>query len=115
MTDRVSPADQLVVILRQRLAEHSQRTKSGRPAPSDRQGEPSHAIQALAATEGLDDRTLRRALVQNVLARQFGSGVVNDAQFQQVVERVTETLADHAHGAELLDRLVQAIRAPANR
>lgn len=115
MTDRISAADQLVLLLRQRLTEHGQaqrkgRGESGRPA-SARQAGPAHAIQALAAIEGLDDRVLKRAIVQNILAEKFGAELVNDAEFQQVVEKVVSTLGDHAGGSELLARLVREMRA----
>jgi hypothetical protein len=117
MTDRISAADQLVLLLRQRLTEHSQTQRKGSgaagKAASGRQAAPLHAIQALAATEGLDDRVLKRAIIQNILAEKFGSGLVNEAEFQQVVDKVVATLGDHAGGSDLLSRLVREMRATA--
>jgi hypothetical protein len=116
MTDRISAADQLVLLLRQRLAEHSQaqrKTKEAGKAVAGRQPAAAHAIQALAAAEGVDDRLLKRAIVQNLLAERFGTTVVNDAEFQQVVDKVVTTLGDHAGGGELLARMVREMRAAA--
>lgn len=117
MTDRISPADQLVSLLRQRLSEHSQaRRKIAQErggVSGGRQVAPANAIQALAAAEGLDDRVLKRAIIQNILAEKFGAGAVNGAEFQQVVDKVLVTLGDHPGGSEMLARLVEELRAQA--
>ncbi len=65
------------------------------------------------AVEGVDDRQLKRALIQSVLSDQLGSKLVNDAQFQQVVERVTNALEGDPNGGQLLNRAIQELRAAA--
>src|ERR1700722_14974053 len=93
--DPVSNVDQLVLLLRQRLAERS-RTSAGGVArksnAADVQAPSVDALRTLAAVEGVGERQLGRALVQSILADQFGAGLVNDAKFHQVVDRVAETI-----------------------
>jgi hypothetical protein len=104
-----------VLLLRQRLAEQSQtqrKTKGeGAGGTAARPAAPKHAIQALAAIEGVDERVLKRAIVQSLLAESLGSGFVNEAEFQQVVDKVVATLGDHAGGSELLARIVGEVGA----
>lgn len=112
--DAISNVDRLVVLLRQRLME---RAKAAPAARGAKQGETAErgraALDALVAVEGVDDRQLKRALIQSVLADQFGSDRINDAQFQQVVERVTAALDGDPNGNKLLARVVQDLRAAA--
>lgn len=84
-----------------------------RPAIGERPPPSIDSLQALAALEGVDDRRLRRALIQNVLADQFGGDLLNEARFQQVVDRVTETLEQDTAGLRLLDRVVTELREAA--
>jgi hypothetical protein len=110
--DPVSNVDRLVLLLRQRLMERSKSEpvrKTGRAA--ERRGLDN--VQALAAVESVDDRQLKRALIQNLLAEQFGAGLINEAKFQQVVDRVTETLESDTAAAGLLSRVVTELRASA--
>ena len=113
----ISNTDRIVLLLRQRLLE---RAKSGAPSRASRKRPVSERpatgvdnLHALAAVEGIDDHQLGRALIQNILAEQFGTEVLNEAKFQQIVDRVTETLADDAGSAELMSRLLVELRASA--
>lgn len=111
--DPVSNVDRLVFLLRQRLLERS-KTSSARGGPqlsSAQRTGGMDSIQALAAVESIDDRQLRRALIQSILAEHFGSGLINEAKFQQVVDRVTETLENDTTSAGLLSRVVSELRA----
>ncbi len=112
--DPISQIDQLVLILRQRIQERS-KTAGARGKAAARDAAPASvdSLKALAAVDAVDDHQLRRALIQNILADQFGRGLVNDPKFQQVVERVTEALEGDETGAVLLDRLVGELRAAA--
>ncbi|MFI4973108.1 MAG: hypothetical protein ACHP84_01055 [Caulobacterales bacterium] len=115
--DPISSVDRLVLLLRQRLTERARATSSGASEAPRLRDEPTgvgpDTLHALAAIEGIDDRQLKRALVQNILADNFGTDVINDAAFQQVVDRVTETLQGDRAAATLLSRLVQELRATA--
>jgi hypothetical protein len=114
--DPVSNVDHIVLLLRQRLLERTKAPATGghaRAAATKPSTASLDTLQALAAVETLDDRQLRRALVQNILVEALGSQLLNDAKFQRVVDRVTETLeADPAMG-RLLGRLVGELRLSA--
>jgi len=105
----INNADRLVLLLRQKLTERSK-------AMAARAGEKSRAqttapqtatgIRALAALDGADERSLRRAVVQNLLADQFEPSLLNDAQFQQIVTRVTDAIEDDGAAAKLLSQVI---------
>ena len=114
--DPISNVDQLVMLLRQRLLERSKilsRDKGSSRTAAYRAKTPIDSVRALAAIEGVNDGQLKRALVQNILTDRFGSRLVNDAKFQQVVDRVTETIEQDVGSASLMTRLVGELRASA--
>jgi hypothetical protein len=65
--------------------------------------------------DGGGNRQLKRVLIQNLLAERFGSHLINDAEFQQTVDRVTETVEDEAAASALISRVVRALRASARK
>lgn len=109
--DPISNIDRVVLLLRQRLQE---RAKLGSSKAARNEQDPGASgldnVQALAAVDGVDDGQLGRALIQGILVEQFGSDVINDAKFQQVVDRVTETLASDEDGSQLMARVVGELR-----
>jgi len=109
--DPISQVDQLALILRQRILDQS-KTRSARHKPSGTETRSSWVggLKAMAATDGIDDHQLRRALIQNILAEQFGRGLINETKFQQVVERVVETLEADSSGSILMARCVAELR-----
>ncbi|MEO8114925.1 MAG: hypothetical protein ABI655_11110 [Phenylobacterium sp.] len=114
--DPISNVDRLVFLLRQRLLERAKAgpaTRAQKVASGERAAAGLDHIHALAAIDGVDDRQLRRALVQNILADQFGASLLNEAKFQQVVDRVTETIEGDGGASKLLTRLVGELRASA--
>ena len=102
--------DRIVLLLRQRLEERERlQTRSDRRRPA--KGTPAAGgIGALTAIEGIDEKTLRRAFIQTLLADQLGKGLINDAQFQQVVDRVTDAIDADPSTARLLSRLLGELR-----
>lgn len=110
--DPISNVDRLVLLLRQRLSERAA-TARGPAAVSRRPPAAPDAIRTLAAVEGLDPRRLRRTLIESLLAEAFGRSVVNEARFQQVVDRVTDTIEADAEAASLLGRVVDDLKAAA--
>ena len=115
--DAISNADRFVALLRQKLAERSQargaqkrgRTQSERAA--DQGGEAVRSVAARAARAGADDRKLRRTIVEQLLAERFGSALVNDPRFQEMVGEVSELMgADPAIGA-MLEEVMVAVRS----
>ena len=110
----LSNVDRLVLLLRQRLEERTR--AAGRPkapAKAGRSASPLAQVHALAAVDGVDDRQLKRALIQSLLTEQFGAELINDAKFQRVVDKVTETIDGEEASAKLLSRIVRELRAAA--
>jgi methylmalonyl-CoA mutase cobalamin-binding subunit len=111
--DPVSNSDRLVRLLKQKLRERakagSQHTADAKTAAS--QPERPSAAQTIAALDGADDHQVRRAFVQHLLADQLGPALINDAQFQGIVSRVTEAMEEDADALQLLSRLISEFRA----
>jgi hypothetical protein len=112
--DPVSNADRLVLLLRQKLEERARANPSPRPAGKSSAGAapPVSGIRALGAIDWSDERALHRAIIQNLLADQLGPELINDAQFQQIVSRVTGAIEEDADAAELLTRVASELRQP---
>lgn len=112
--DPISGTDRLVLLLRQKLLERSKGAKAsrsnGKPSASETTSEPT-GIQAMAALEGADDRSLRRALIQHLLADQLGPGLLNETQFQQIVSRVTDAIDEDPATSKLLTRVIADLRS----
>ena len=110
----VSNIDRLVLILRQKLSAR-RRPDSGGPTRRSAGRSPSGiaGVRALAAVGDVDEGALRRSLIQAILIDELGGQSVNDARFQQIVERVTEALEQDAGGSGLLDRVLADLRADA--
>jgi hypothetical protein len=113
--DPISNVDGLVLLLRQRLAERSRpaRTAGERAQAGSEMAQPD-AVRALAAVEGVDDKQLRRALIQSLLIDQFGKELINDAKFQQVVSRVVDIIEAEPASSDLLSSATRDLRASAN-
>jgi hypothetical protein len=112
--DPISNVDRLVLLLRQRLSERAKSEKSGSSDASRLSHDPKgmDAVQALAAVENLDQRQFKRALIQTLLAENFGSALINDAKFQQIVDRVTDTVGSEPAAARLMDRAIAELKSP---
>ena len=110
--DPISNADRLVLLLRQKLEERARSSSATRPTgkPAANAPAPPSGMRALAAIDWSDERPLRRAVVQNLLADQLGPELVNDAQFQQIVSRVTDTIEEDVQASELLMRVIAELR-----
>jgi hypothetical protein len=112
--DPINNVDRLVLVLRRRLEERARLAAGG--AATRKPADPALArtsLEALAAVETVDDRQLRRALVQNILAEHLGPELINEANFHQVVESVTQTIEREPACAELMGRALKELRASA--
>lgn len=111
--DPIANVDRLVLLLRQRLQERSKLSSQKRAAGKQEatQNAPAEAVglQALQAVEGMDEHVLRRAFIQSLLTEQFGSALMNDAQFQQIVTRVTDIMEEDPAASGLLSRALTGI------
>ena len=113
--DPVSNASRIAMMLRARLQERAKAGAAGRTVKSESKGsgeaERKGAVRNAEAIEGLDDRRLKRALIEDILTDQFGTALVNDARFQQVVDQVTEAIEADAEGGAIFSRVVEDLRA----
>jgi hypothetical protein len=112
--DPISNADRLELLLRQKLEERARVQHAQRPPakPGTQEAAPASGIHALATVDWTDERALRRAIIQNLLADQLGPELINDAQFQQIVSRVTNAIEEDAAAAELLTGVASELRRP---
>lgn len=113
--DPISNADRVIALLRQRLL---QKSKSGSAARKDAKRSvqnPSptglESVQKMAGIDGIDDHQLGRALIQSLLVDELGSELLNESKFQQVVDKVVETIEAEPNGHKLISRLVGELRA----
>lgn len=109
----ISNVDRLVLLLRQRLTERTRAQRAAGPKAGKATAKEPFSVQGLAAVEGIDDRQLRRSLVQGILSEQFGQQMVNEPKFQQVVDRVADALAGDPDGDALLTQITTALRGAA--
>lgn len=95
--DAIHSTHPVLLLLRQKLAERARKPGSAVSKADSRQqavaSDPLDRLGALAQQEGIDQRTVERLFVESVLTKEFGTDLVNDAQFQQVIERVIRTMS----------------------
>lgn len=112
--DPISNVDRVVLLLRQRLEERKralQKSNSAALSPANRRRDTQvGGVRALASLDGVDEKAMRRAFIQTLLADQFGQSLINDAQFQQVVERVTDAIEADPATSRLLSRFLSDLR-----
>jgi hypothetical protein len=110
--DPISNADRLVLLLRLKLEERAKSNAANRSAGKPQADAPASplGVRALATIDWSDERPMRRAIIQSLLADQLGPELVNDAQFQQIVTRVSDAIEDDAGASELLTKVVAELR-----
>jgi|SRR5882672_7431739 len=108
----ISNADRLALLLRQKLQERAKAAAKPGAKPASNVAGPSEPSGVLAPIpiESADERPFRRAVIQNILADQLGPALINDAQFQHVVSRVTEIIEDDPDASQLLSRVIADLR-----
>jgi len=99
----VSNADRLVLLLRQKLEERAKTSRAGKDRGTPRVAE---RVPAVAAVDGTQGRLFRRVVVQQILAEQFGKPLVNDANFQQIVSRISDAIEEDREASQLLSRAI---------
>ncbi len=114
--DPVSNADRVIRILREQLERKSKTRVDGKSKPSTvdlvEQGNARVAATVGSmARQGLDDSALQRLIVEHLLVEQFGSQLVNDAKFQQIVDRVMNMIMTDKRTRSLLDQSLVQLRA----
>ena len=105
--DPISHADRLAALLRQRLAERGRTDRAARRGAQSAAGDRTiDRVEALGTAEEGSGRGRRRVLVETILSDELGPHLLNDAGFQQVVDRVVDALEADAAAADLLGRAV---------
>lgn len=107
----VTNTSRVAALLRQRLLERFRAKGTGKAAGAS-SGEVG-ALHALAGAPDVDERHLKRALVQDILSDELGSQLLNEAQFQQVVEKVIAALEDDEGSSKLLATVITDLRSNA--
>lgn len=91
---RITNADHVLILLRNHLERtdkgRSKRRKGAETRPV--QSSPLERVERLAASDGLSELEIRRALISGLLAEEFGEDVINDPHFQQIVDDVVAIL-----------------------
>lgn len=101
---RIAPADQLLMVLQERLSALGKDRMRTERAASPRERDALSRARTLADLEGLDPDERRRVVVRGLLVREMGDEVANDPSFAAVAEDVLRIIADDAAGRALLDR-----------
>ena len=113
----VTTVDQALLLLRAELQRMAKTTKSAKPARSARADGTGATmvdrVRQLAAVRSLSDEEFGRALIANLLADEFGDGLVNDVRFQTLAGDVDRLIRDDANGRAVLDRAVRQLRVAA--
>jgi len=95
--DPISNSSPFAILLRQRLAERAKLTAKNQAERRYGLGQvgqtPVSPLASLVAQKGPDDHETQRALVEQLLATEFGDQVLNEVRFQQIVEQVTRAMA----------------------
>jgi hypothetical protein len=117
--DSVSTLNQVMGLLRQQLAERNRSTdralqhkdaanRASRPDPNSPGTRETLAarVETLRAG-GIDEsKQLSRSVIEWLLAREFGTSVINDPEFQQMVDQANEAILDDPESAEGMKRLL---------
>lgn len=108
----ISNADRLVLLLRQKLEERAkaERARSGARGPAGQTQVRISGVRALAAAGSSDEKPLRRAVIQHLLADQMGGELINDAKFQEIVSRVSDAIEADDETRGLLSGVVSELR-----
>jgi hypothetical protein len=123
--DSISTLNQVMLLLRQQLAEKSQRQervplrRETSPPPSrsaTQQDDAGHAkktiraqIDTLRLAGVTDERQLFRVAIEGMLLREFGDEVGNDPAFQQMGDWVCTCLEEKPETRSALRRLLEGM------
>lgn len=112
--DPISNADRLARLLRQKLEERSKTGKRTATAPRQavqpRGVEAVRAVTGRLAGAGVDDAHLKRALIEQLLADQFGSEMLNEPRFQQIVDQVADIMQTDKSISDLLGKAMADLK-----
>ena len=112
--DAISNADRFVILLRQKLAERALAKRPSSATRTDSKQPTGHdAIRAVTgrmARAGVDDKKLRRSIVEQLLVDRFGTALVNEVRFQQIVDDVSELMALDPDLGDLFAEIMKEVK-----
>lgn len=111
---RITNSDQLAILLRQQIGQLLRKTTSakGKTAKGERNQfavSDLSRIQQIAASEEFGESEVQRALIQSLLVEELGEGLMNEAKFQQLIDRVHAIIRDDQDSARLLKDSVRQV------
>jgi len=103
---RITNADHVLLLLRNHLErtqkERRKRTKAQTSEREKAQSSPLQRVERLAGADGMPESEIRKALISGLLAEEFGEAVINDPQFNQLVDDVLGIIERDADAGALL-------------
>ncbi len=111
---RINNVDQLVLLLQERLDAASRKKRSAKNTKTGHTKAPTHTRDVSVAQDLLDsgnftENDIQHALIQGILSQEFGDRLVNDANFQQVVNKVVEIIDRDPDMRKLLQESLQEL------
>lgn len=107
---RITNADQVLVLLRNRLerAQRSQRRDATQRSAKreDVKQTPVERMQGIAQSESLPESEVERALISGLFMEEFGAAAANDPKFQLMIDEVLKMIRQEPATRRLLDRAV---------
>lgn len=112
---RISNAEHVLLLLRNHL-ERMRKTRGKRASVKGKDGRdrttPLHRLEHLASVSDLSEPELQRALIEAVLADEFGADVSNDARFQGIVSEVLSAISKDDRASALLRDACRTLSTP---
>lgn len=110
---RITHADQVLMLLRTHLersarAHEAKRSKSSPRGKSERRSAVAR-VQDIAAATTLGEDEIERVLLSGLLEEEFGSGLVNDPNFQELVDKVRSAINQDPASQTLLRQAVRQL------
>lgn len=113
--EAISSSDVFVALLRQKLAERARAKGTERKSAAEKKKTenpaPQQSVAALAAQAGADDRHLRRTIIEQLLSNRLGAQLANEPRFQQIVDQVTELIAEDEELGAMLGEVMREVRS----
>jgi hypothetical protein len=112
--DPISNVDRFAVLLRQKLEERAKRQSirtRGTPEAKPLQGrEAIQAVTGRAARSGADKEVLERTLIEQLLVDQFGTALVNEPKFQDIINQVAKMMREDRALRFLIDGAITTLK-----
>ena len=109
---KITNADQVLVLLEAHLKKYGRTKRAGAPAGGRERTDALTRARAIAAQDQLSETEIERALIAGLLEDEFGAGIVNDANFQKLVDEVANIVRRDPDANRLLQESIGQIVSP---